>query len=608
MFPLLITHLALAHPLSNGPVVMSGTTAEWTTTVAVDDPGAVSARLVVSASDRLDVDASTLSVRVDGVPVRTLSVAQLVQDGTGVIALPMQSAGYHRVEFVSHLVVPGDPCLAHDPEAAWLVLAQQSALQGVRGDGPVGSVADVVASWRQEDGVYVDSVGTGADEATVLLEAADWLVRRGTRPGNGRGKTLHLRDLTNVDVPPDLRQRLMLVESADSVIGIVEDDVWVVGRDSDTLASGLWTFNQPGVVEACTELLCTVGGERAEVLNGSHSLDATVWTGEGPWGPSGRVLSGAGHHTTRWTVARSRSWTLDEAPVVVLDITLPHAGVLSRESAALLTVKGRPIGSWSLSGDDTARRWVARIPYALWDESEWTFELQVVASTEDADACAVDNDRGVFVVLEPTSRVEVVRTERLTHGLAAFSRATEHSRPMVAWNAELASVDWLQAGVLLSGVASRTPADRWLVSSEPHSPHVEIAAPTSPWLDIGEWVPLPQLVANESPLLFADDCLSGRCERLVVTVGVDAVDVPVPDLSQMPTAGAVWTDSWVALDDGSVGDSTVVVTFGLDPDSLAVQPSEEQSHAGLVNLVTGILSVLLLIVGGLWTARGRIRH
>ena len=76
----------------------------------------------------------------------------------------------------------------------------------------------------------------------------------------------------------------------------------------------------------------------------------------------------------------------------------------------------------------------------------------------------------------------------------------------------------------------------------------------------------------------------------------------------MPTAGAVWTDSWVALDDGSVGDSTVVVTFGLDPDSLAVQPSEEQSHAGLVNLVTGILSVLLLIVGGLWTARGRIRH
>ncbi|MFT6143892.1 MAG: hypothetical protein ACJAZO_001411 [Myxococcota bacterium] len=472
----------------------------------------------------------------------------------------------------------------------------------------MGSVADVVASWRQEDGVEVDSIGSGSEEATVLLETADWLVRRGTRPATGVAKMLHLRDLTDVDVPPQLRERLMKVDPADSVIGVLEQDVWVIGRDLRTLASGVWTLNQPGVVEACTQLLCTVGGERAEVQKSSHSLDATVWTGGQVWGPSGRVLSGAGHHTTRWTVARAHSWTLDEAPLVVLDITLPHSGVIARESAAVLTVKGRPIGSWSLSGEDTARRWVARIPPALWAESEWTFELQIVAITEDADACAVDNDRGVFVVLEPTSRVEVIRTEQLTHGLAAFSRATAQTRPTVSWNAVLTSVDWLQAGVLLSDVASRTPWDRWSVSSKPKSPQVDVARPEDPWLDVGEWVALPLLVADESPVLVAEDCASARCERLVVTVGVNAADVAVPDLSQMPTAGAVWTDRWVALEHGGTADSTVVLTFGPDPDSLTVQPSQEQAHAGLVNLITGLLSVLLLVGGGLWTVRGRIRR
>ncbi len=608
MFTLLMTQLALAIPLSNGPVVMSGATAEWTTTVAVDNPAGVSARLVVTASDRLDFDASTLSVRVDGVPVRTLSVAQLVHNGTGVIAIPMQNPGFHRVELVSHLVVPDDPCLTHDPEAAWLVLQPQSTVEGVRGSGPMGSVADVVASWRLGEGVHVDSLGSGLQEARVLLETADWLVGRGTRPANNVAETLHLRDLTDADVPPALRQYLMRVEPADSVIGVVGQDVWVVGRDSETLASGVWTLNQPGVIEACLLSQCTVGSERADVSETSHAPDATVWMGEQVWGTSGRVLRGAGHHTTRWTVARSPSWTLDDAPVVVLDITLPHSGVLSREAAALLTVKGRPIGSWSLSGDDTARRWVARIPPALWDESEWTFELQIVATTDGADACAVDNDRGVFVVLEPTSRVEVVRTERLNHGLSAFSRATERRRPVVAWNAELAAADWLQAGVLLSAVASRTPSHRWSVTTEPQSPRVEVETPATPWLDVGEWVALPLLAADESPILFAQDCASGLCERLVVSVGVGARDVPVPDLSQMPTAGAVWTDRWVALDDGSVGDTAAVVTIGPDPDSLAVQPSEEQSHAGLVNLVTGLLSVLLLVAGGLWTARGRIRR
>lgn len=598
-------------PLPGTPAVLRGRVATYSTAIEVDAADDPTLTLSYARSELLRADESSLSVLVDGRPVRTVRVGG--PTGRMQVALGALDAGFHRVDVRARLVVGDDRCVEDRLEEAWLRLDDDSSVswtRAVAGEGRA-TVAGTLAGWRAED-VRVDAARVPAEERVRLAVEADHLLRaHGAAPtGEGDAPALGLR-VDPAGFESGFARSRILLEGA---------GVALEAASAEDLRRTLLALREASRWSACDETECAFGPLVAPARQEPEAAEQTsrVLTLADIGMARGWQAQGAGEHVLRFRWVRPARWTLREWPEVRLPLRVSREVLDPNRSLATLHVNGRPLAQWRL--EDAEGMLALRIPRELWDEEEWAFEVRVSLVAAEAHRCAA-RGAGPWAIISEEASLTVPREEPRYAGLASLAR---HDRAPT-----LRGVDGLSTRFVPSLAAVlyelRAPDDEGLGLAEndacpapcvevdvvPPSQDFEGVALATHRDEVGWWLPelgpeLPLGVARGA-LLVADGC-EPDCARLRVALPeVDAPTVaPPPSLRQLAGPRAVSTgERWFELQTAQAPQQTVRVEARAASPDMARRESEQERVLGLVDLGWGMAVALVLFAGALWLWRSR---
>lgn len=617
---LLSAAMAAEEAIAPETLVLSGLQAEHSLIVSGPSTGPVTLSLDLSASERVDAEESWFTVSMDGVPVRTTSLAAVYQSGTQghmELELPALDEGFHTLTLKSSLWTDQDPCLDRDPESAWLRVDPSSA---VSWEAPEGStrLTSLVEDWQAQDkpvSLVLPVLPTESGVAALLSTQRllqGWGLETTLEPGS---PAIHLMQASVLaDSDPQWAAGLEVLRTtadAQVVVDRVDDTLRVL-----TLRPELWSQAlsalTPELLARCTELPCVLGPLPAE----SHLEapgDSTPPSTLGDLGlERGAVFVGDGSHTLRLPFGRPATTQVTEAPVVDLRVKLPKGIDLGSNSTASLWLGDRPIETWKLHGGE--QRLIARLPEYAWADSLWDLRLELQLDPENENCQALDPKHN-WIEVAPESAVLLALDEPHFEGLSGFERATQDSPATLLFNPELTWSQWQLSGELLSSL----PLNRELLSygSECQGPCIQpqVASVRDPlaawisgtpaWKDPEGTADLPLSASRGYPALQASDCEQGDCQALSLYLP-RAARVPEnpPPFSALVGHQTVWDgEAWLSLEEDSEPTLTLART---DQASLAEMDRSVSTNEARLSRVDQAMLLLLLLVasmGGLWVYR-----
>ncbi len=476
----------------------------------------------VARSSLLDVDASTVSVEVDGESRMSSRLSDLGSPVT--VQLRDVPAGFHRVRIRAHLEVRGDPCLQRFAREAWIRI-RRARLRYERDPAPAAST--VAAFLREAEGEEISvEIEGSTEDAFVPWHEADALVRsRGAVPRNddhGTERAIVGRV-----------SRLRADDAVQSIVEVEDGTLLVRARTSAALANAFFALRERAADDCGSR--CSLTHYRATAAPAESSEQGTTMlTLEDVGYPAGFTARGEGDHVLRFGWTRPANVRVARWPQ--LDVILRGAR-FGDESHVLLSVGGRPLTTFDLreAEDGEETRLSARVPEELFDEPTWPVEVTLKLRRESAETC--EQDDGWIHVAAAELRVPHDRARPT--GIARIAASLDE--PLVIQGevrpgdrARLGALLWplRKTGVaLVSGecdarcvrVRATEPTDRFGVVNTQGDPH---------WVDRqGE---LARALPALSPTVY------GIEERLEIAIPDGVARLPEPE------------EEWVITDD--VGD------------------------------------------------------
>lgn len=617
---LLSAALAAEQALAPETLVFSGLQAEHSVILTGPSEGPMTLALDLSGSERLEADESWFTVSMDGVPVRTTSLAAVYQSGTHGhmdLELPALEAGFHTLTLKTNLWTDQDPCLDRGAESAWLRVDPSSALSW---QAPTGStrLTSLVEDWQAQDkpvSLVLPVVPTEAGVAALLSTQRllqGWGLETTLEPGSPAIHLMQASVLAEED--PQWAAGLEILRTtadAQVVVNRVDDTLRVL-----TLRPELWSQAlsalTPELLARCTELPCVLGPLPALShleAPGNSTPPSTL----GDLGlERGAVFVGEGSHTLRLPFGRPATTQVTEAPVVDLRVKLPKSIDLESSSTASLWLGDRPIETWKLRGGE--QRLIARLPEYAWADALWDLRLELQLDPENENCHAIDPKHN-WIEVAPESAVLLALDEPHFEGLSGFERATQDTPATLRFNPELTWSQWQLTGELLSAL----PIKRDLLSqsSACDGPCIEsrVATVRDPlaswisgapaWKDPEGTAELPLSASRGYPALQASDCEKGDCQALSLYLPREArVPENPPPFSALVGHQTVWDgEAWLSLEEDS--EPTLTLARADQASNAEMDRSISTNEARLSRVDQAMLALLLLVafMGGLWVYR-----
>ncbi|MBL4689559.1 MAG: cellulose biosynthesis cyclic di-GMP-binding regulatory protein BcsB [Nannocystaceae bacterium] len=632
-------------PLIPQPVVLRGRNTSSSVPLRAPRRSVAKARSRVSvrwqASELIDLEKSSMTVSIDGRPVRTAWMSDLDNDdGPNVSAgdllanLGAVSPGPHLMTVSAQLVVDADPCLERYAEQAWVTLTTESE---VRHDAALpwissGDLRELPEDWRRDDtGAVALGVPLSMTPDTVLavVEAAQTLQRWGLKPTlqpakGGAGPAIIIRSVDQPDaVAPSLLERLAVApKPTRALVELSGLQVTILARTAADLPRAVTQF-----ASEHTRALCPVGEpcllstsvntgaeeeddeqQPAQVLSLSDIGYAQGWTAEGP-----------GKHELRIVWPRPASWTVEHRPQLRLKARVSQHPQLDREASSVtIRLNGRPLATWHLAEPQPQFTLAVGIPNDAWADEVWVFDVVThLRAADDIPCAAIDNDV-VWFTLQPDSALFVDRSEALYSGIAGFYRTSEERRPVLVWTEPRAWQDVVVWSTVLLPFAEQTPQAQWrwaddtrgpatqriTFSSQSVPPGLEIARGWGRserwWLDTSRTFGTPMLDVEDAVLLSygRDD----RGEQLAIVTGlmVESEDLVVPPYATLVGRHAVWNnEAWASLDTNTERQRTQVVRRTTPSDAPADQLAVSERERVFRRLNVAWLIGALVVMSGL---------
>ncbi|MEM6992471.1 MAG: cellulose biosynthesis cyclic di-GMP-binding regulatory protein BcsB [Myxococcota bacterium] len=532
------------------------------------------------ASEVVNPRASTLTVSVDGRPVRTVWLSDLMKGGD---VLPLLadlgpiSAGPHLATVAAKLVVDGDPCLLRHAEDAWVTLSTESSVQHY---APLpassgGSWMQLEADWRAAGLVLDLPLELSPHAVLATIDAVQRLRRWGvkvtlTSPSEAV-PTLSLRSLNDTDVARGLASVLRQAPGATrAVISRTAATVTVLARSPEDLPRAIAQLSSRRTRSMCPRrgpCLLTSSAEDLSNIATRVRNGASVLSLSDLGHPQGWTASGTGRHTLRFVWPRPATWTVEHRPQLRLSASISQHAQIDRQATAIsVKLNDQPLASWHWDDEDGERTLAVLVPDYAWDDDAWVFDVVVELRADGARPCADVNDDVVWFKLGPDSALHVEREEALYAGVAGFFRATQRTRPLLEWRPPTRWRDVVTLATLLAPFADQTPGQRWAWvdgSTAPNVPRVRFPAESTPrgsairaertregswWLDRSGELGIPLVDTAGSVLITHDG--DGEAEVLTVHLGalVEASALPVPNYASLHGHNALFASGvWTSL-------------------------------------------------------------
>lgn len=594
-------------PLIPNPVVLRGRNTSSSVPLQAPRRSVPTAKSRASvrwqASELVDLDKSSMTVSIDGRPVRTAWMSELDRaDGEGrdddsgelLANLGAIAPGPHLMTVSAQLVVDGDPCLERYAEQAWVTLTTESEVrhEAAQAWSSSGDLRELPEDWRHDEtgavGLAVPQTMT-PDSVLAIMEAAQVLHRWGLQPtlqiAEGEtGPAIIVRSLDQPDaVAPALVQRLRAApKPTRALIDLSGLQVTILARTAADLPRAVTQF-----ASEHTRALCPVGepcllsasvGSRAEakeddaqpaqVLSLTELGYAQGWTAEGP-----------GTHELRIVWPRPASWTVEHRPQLRLNARVSQHPQLNREASSVtIRLNGRPLATWHLAEPQPEFTLAVGIPNDAWEDEVWVFDVVAHLRAADDVPCAAVDDDVVWFTLQPDSALFVDRSEALYSGIAGFYRDSEQRRPVLVWTEPRAWQDVLVWSTALLPFADQTPQGRWMwaddtrvpgtmritFSSQSVPPGLEVARAWGRsegwWLDTLHTFGVPMMDVDDAVLMSYG--IDDRGQQLSIVAGpsVEPGDLVVPPYATLRGRHAVWSnEAWTSLDIDTEPQRTQVV-------------------------------------------------
>ena len=397
---------------TNLPRVLAAHLDRTQMTFLFDEPseliGAAVLRLQWVVSDALAGDGVTLTVSFDGKPVKTLLV-DAAGEGVATILLARASAGFHTVELSTRS--KNKDCELSRRADTWVSI-QMAEVSWKTTAAYRPSVATLFNELVQRT-PRVTMVGLSAMDSVgkieALIEFDNWTRRLGRQPVEAKNEL-------DADLIIDFEQAEPC-ESAAIVSVRAVSSLRVSGCDPKSIAR-FFAFVDDRDLRRCEETLCYFNTEElfARGTNVGRKAISARTRIEKLGRPKGWIARGEGTHSfdVRWLVpsnAALRRW-----PQLRLDATWSvPPGPVDSEANVQIELNGRPIGSWTLRGEDQGSL-VAKVPEHFFDEDVWTFRTSVQLRS-GADRCEATNQESLWFQISETSELRAEYERSYHQGL-----------------------------------------------------------------------------------------------------------------------------------------------------------------------------------------------
>lgn len=628
------------------PAVLEGASAAASVPVEIpanlDEGANIRIEVRWSASEVIDAARSTLSVEVDGRPIRSVWLRELMTGASPkslIVELESLEPGTHALGVRARLVVDGDPCLERYKDDAWLIVSEQTRVELVKSEReakPRAGLATLPQRWRAA-GPEVQLVPprTRQDDDALLaaLEVSDMLRSWGLVPrlaeveeGRSRLELWTLRE-AEADGHP-LAAALVATPGATAIAGLDDrGDLTIIGRKGRDLARAARQLKSERLRSLCPQSgPCMLTESASASPSEMPSAAATQVLSLAELGfERGWTARGPGRQLLRWVWTPPSDWSIENKPQLRLKAARStHPQLDDERSSVTVELAGRPLASWSLSSLDAEDTMAVTIPADAWGEPQWVLDVVTVLHPRDDTPCASVDDEAVWISLSPDSGLVVERTETAYDGFAAFERTARSMRPALVRPTEWTWDEALALSAVLWPLSTSTPAAAWEWAApvgERNGLSIELRAASAKnlgalqeledhwWGDKSTSLGVPLLASDSTVLLVhtRDPHSDGQLVSVGVGLDYDAAEFTPPNFTQMTGHHAVWLDGhWVGLGGGAaVLDVRTVrepaaATSGQTPATSDQARAFRRLNAGWI--VGSVLALGALLV---WTRRRR---
>jgi|GEM_PF-3585634 len=400
----------------------------------------------------VDAQKSTLTVLLDGVPMKTL---HLESTGPLEIDLGLPSDGFHALALKAHLVPVTKHCVGSEDDTLWAKLVDaELAWHQVAIPPKTLGVSELLNSWIPGSEVQIlGALDETPGGALVYLELASWLTSRKVHLARKSEQVFEFqRDETLKHSTLEVKGRRVLLAGPS----------W---KALQHVALGL---HDERMLKGCVGLKCFVPARNRTVSispsrKGLGTLDEVVLELSDvlarPW-----VSAGSGQKELDFSWTPPQDWTAKASPLVELFVRMPTS---FRTGVALvsLSLNETPLESWTLSPQELSRSegailLTAAIPRELHEETNWNFRLSTRLKPFD-DNCAWVDPSTAWLVVEGRSRLVVPRRENRRPGIKSLLAAIPN-RPKLSWEAPLSTATLMRLALLLKELPSPSVRRAWI--------------------------------------------------------------------------------------------------------------------------------------------------
>jgi hypothetical protein len=597
-------------PWPDAPIALRGANpsaeAVFSFPSATQRTGAVQLQIALAVSERLDPNRTILSVEVDDQPFRSVQLANLARDATGVVhldaALDEVSAGFHRVRVDGTLVVRDDLC--GDYRSRWLRILAPSKLTS--GPAPI-SEAVGISSWRAASGgVHITTTGASSSDLWLAHIEADHMLREwALKPDSHSHRTLNLVANTEGIVLPDV---------VGARLDIVGDAMTIHARDAESLHRAVVAVMHNPAQTLCEGATCDLSlsamRDSTENSGTTTSTPTTVWSLSNNRSPTGWLARGPGEHTLHFDWIRPFNWHTLAWPEVTLMVRAGSLGqVDSRRSYVEVRFAGHPLSSWSM--DDVTQsggRLVTRIPSSLWNERVWSFDVWVTLVDKGEVRCRVESEQA-WVSVEGESRLDVPRDEMRGPGVATVSAvpglvALEIPDELGAETASSAAVALWPLRARRMGVAwhlATRGQPRISINKQSRFRRVDIEGVLRV-VDSDRDGEVPVLNASNTVTV---ECLNVPCDHVGLWVPSVAAMITAPSWIDLHARAAVGVGERWSQVNGSDGVRRTIVPRVSPGAAVARAVSREEQKLRRTDITLLAFAAVILVVGAFWIARSQ---
>ena len=465
-------------------LLLSGREAAAAATITIREDEELTSPVVLAldwqASELIKLESSTLSVRVDETPVRSLRLSQVVtreHQGSMQVTIGTLAPGFHRVSIEAHLDAPGEPCRAEHERETWLRVHDSSRVRYTRKNAPAVAVAiaqltDHWASTKKRE-VALSDIGGGMvstkERALANLEADFALRKLGVAPTYDVTKTENAWFLATVSDPSvdqapwdALGAALAEIDATQAIAQLIGGRLYMLARTDAALRDAVRAFAEPSVRALCDATECRFGAQAPSATAASPAAASSGLTvlrlGDSGF-PHGFLARGLGDHTLRFGWERPASYAVRGWPTLHLELRLPDDDGLEHSASHVrVELNDTPIASYGLEkvGSNVSRLEV-RIPEEHWNDPYWAFTVHARLVSSAGVPCAqVDSER-YWLVIGAASSLDVPRNEPGPTGLARLYRQSKQALPVLAWNGPLDGGSLAVLGAVAFGLREQRP-------------------------------------------------------------------------------------------------------------------------------------------------------